>query len=131
MQDSIISGNSRYIWGIGLQDQQQIPGKSTYHVSHSIVTKNPNSRKNFFQKSQIPNIYLEYRSSNFNLNTPKLSTCYSANLRTKVFIEMALKWNSFKTGRNFRYKGQFNSTYFQEASTEIHSKYARKSYLRD
>ena len=39
MQDSRISGNSRYIWGICLQDQQQTPGKSTYHVFHSIVTK--------------------------------------------------------------------------------------------
>ena len=82
--------------GICLQDPKYEPGRYIYHVFHSIVTriivtKNPDSRKNFFQKPEKSNKSNQYRSSIFNLNTPKLSTCYSANLRTKVFIEMALK----------------------------------------
>ena len=79
MQDSRISGNSRYIWGICLQDQQQTPGKSTYHVFHSIVTK--------IIVTEIPEI-------------PEKT--FSKNLKNQTNLTNIEVWISTLTHRNFR-----------------------------
>lgn len=89
--------NKRYIWGdmftrssAGAREIY-LPCVSPYRHKNNRHRKSRNSRKNFFQKPEKLNKSNQYRSSIFNLNTPKLSTCSSANLRAKNFIKIALK----------------------------------------